>query len=107
MLALALLTAAFAAEPDASRLAVIRAAPDFTLTTQDGGELRLSDLRGKVVLVSFIFTTCNGSCPATTHRMSATAQLLKDKGLFDGDGGRLISITPGPAPDTPEAPKRY
>jgi protein SCO1 len=107
MLALALWTAAFAAEPDASRLAVIRTAPDFTLTTQDGGDLRLSDLRGKVVLVSFIFTTCNGSCPATTHRMSATAQLLKDKGLFDGDAVRLVSITLDPARDTPEALKRY
>ncbi len=107
MIALALLTAMLAAEPDSSRLAVIRTAADFTLTTQDGGDLRLSDLRGKVVLVSFIFTTCNGSCPATTHRMSATAQLLKDKGLFDGDGVRLVSITLDPARDTPEALKRY
>jgi protein SCO1 len=107
MFALALFAAVFAAEPDSSRLAVIRTAPDFTLTTQDGGDLRLSDLRGKVVLVSFIFTTCNGSCPATTHRMSATAQLLKDKGLFDGDGVRLVSITLDPARDTPETLKRY
>src|SRR5687767_11739151 len=54
---------------DASHLAKIRPAPDFTLKTQDGKELRLSELRGKVLLVSFVFTTCNGSCPPTTSRL--------------------------------------
>jgi protein SCO1/2 len=106
MLALALL-AAFAADPDASRLAVIRTPGDFTLTTQDGDALRLSDLRGKVVLVGFVFTTCNGSCPATTHRMGQAAQLLKDKGLFQDDAVRLLSITLDPARDAPDVLKRY
>src|SRR5262249_26318682 len=49
--------------PDAaSRLAVIRQAPDFILSTQNGEPFRRSDLKGKVLLVSFIFTTCSGSC---------------------------------------------
>jgi protein SCO1/2 len=106
MFALALL-AAVAADPDASRLAVIRTPPDFTLTTQDGDALRLSDLRGKVVLVGFVFTTCNGSCPATTHRMGQAAQLLQDKGLFQNDAVRLLSITLDPVRDTPDVLKRY
>src|ERR1700674_5172031 len=106
MFALALL-AALSADPDGSRLAVIRTPADFTLTTQDGDALRLSDLRGKVVLVSFVFTTCNGSCPATTHRMGQAEQLLQDKGLFKDDGVRLLSITLDPARDTPEVLKRY
>jgi protein SCO1/2 len=106
MLALALL-AALAGDPDASRLAVIRTPPDFTLTTQDGDSLRLSDLRGKVVVVSFVFTTCNGSCPATTHRMGQAADLLKEKGLFRDDAVRLLSITLDPARDSPDALKRY
>lgn len=62
------------------RLAVIQKAPDFSLTTQDGGTLRLGDLKGKVLLVSFIFTTCNGSCPATTHRLGQVQQALKERG---------------------------
>src|SRR5262245_40529007 len=52
------------------RLAVIRPAPSFTLVDQDEKPRNLEDYRGKVVLVSFIFTTCNGTCPATTHRMA-------------------------------------
>src|SRR3954451_19611623 len=106
MFLLSLLTAALLAggepAPDAqganaprsdSRLAVIRTAPDFTLTTQDERPLRWADLRGKVVLVSFVFTTCNGTCPATTHRMSTVAQKLREQGLFKGDAVRLVSVT--------------
>ena len=72
MLSLVLVSVMAAAE--SSRLAVIQDAPDFALTTQDGGTLKRADLKGRVCLVSFVFTTCNGTCPATTHRMSALAQ---------------------------------
>jgi len=104
MLFLALLTAA-AAEP--SRLAVIQPAADFTLTTQDGGTLKLSDLKGKVCLVSFVFTTCNGSCPATTHRMGQVQSALKESGLAKDGRVRLLSITLDPARDTPEVLRKY
>jgi protein SCO1/2 len=108
MFTLTLLTMLLAdPEPNASRLAVIRAAPDFTLTTQAEGPLCFRDLRGKVVLVSFVFTTCSGSCPATTHRMSQVAQALQDKGLLKEDRVRLVSITLDPARDTPEALRKY
>jgi protein SCO1/2 len=108
MIALALLTTLCAdPEPYASRLAVVRAAPDFTLTTQAEESLWMKDLRGKVVLVSFVFTTCNGSCPATTHRMSQVAQALADQGLLKDDRVRLLSITLDPARDTPEALRKY
>jgi protein SCO1/2 len=92
---------------DASPLAVIRAAPAFDLRTQDDQPLRLADLRGKVLLVSFIFTTCNGSCPATTARMSAAAREMEQAGLFKDDRVRLLSITLDPKRDTPAALRRY
>jgi protein SCO1/2 len=92
----------FAAEP--SRLAVIHDAPDFSLPTQDGGTLKMSDLKGKVCLVSFVFTTCNGTCPATTHRMGQVQAALKERGL---KGVRLLSITLDPARDTPEVLRKY
>jgi protein SCO1/2 len=101
------LLAAVGAEASSSRLAVIDRAPEFTLTTQSGEKLRLADLRGKVVLVGFIFTTCNGSCPATTHRMAQVQERLKSRGI-DKDGRvRLLSITLDPARDTPEKLRDY
>jgi protein SCO1/2 len=100
-----------AAEPDkaadSSRLAVIQKATDFALTTQDDKSLKLADLKDKVLLVSFVFTTCNGSCPATTHRLGQVQQELKTRGLLKEDRVRLLSITLDPARDTPEALQRY
>src|SRR5436309_15242364 len=108
LLTIALLAAQGADAPrSGSRLAVIRAAPDFTLTTQAEEPLRWADLRGKVVLVSFVFTTCGGSCPATTHRMSRVAEALAGKGLLEDDRVRLLSITLDPARDTPQALRKY
>jgi protein SCO1/2 len=91
----------------ASRLAIIKQAADFTLTTQDGGTLRLADLKDKVCLVSFIFTTCNGSCPATTHRLAQVQQELKRHGAIKSDAIQLVSITLDPVRDTPEALRNY
>jgi protein SCO1/2 len=90
-----------------SRLAVIRDAPEFTLTTQAGDKLTSTDLKGKVLLVSFIFTTCNGTCPATTHRMSQIQDELKSRGLLKADRVRLLSISLDPARDTPEVLRGY
>jgi protein SCO1/2 len=95
-----------AAQPP-SRLAVIQKAPDFSLTNQTAAAVQMADLRGKVCLVSFIFTTCNGSCPATTHRMGQVQQELKTRGLLKGDRVRLLSITLDPVRDTPEVLRNY
>jgi protein SCO1/2 len=88
-------------------LAVIRTAPDFTLVTQEGKVLRLGELRGSVLLVGFVFTTCSGSCPATTHRMSAIQKDLAEQKLLAEGKVRLISITLDPARDTPDVLQRY
>ena len=91
----------------ASRLAVIRQAPDFSLVDQQGKSLELAKLKDKVLLVSFIFTTCNGSCPATTHRMAQVQQELARRGLLKKDQVRLLSITLDPARDTPGVLRGY
>jgi protein SCO1/2 len=101
-----LLTLLLLGEPD-SRLAVIRSAPEFTLTTHEDKQLSFSKLKGKVCLVSFIFTTCNGSCPATTHRMAQVQEAAHNKGM-DKDGRvQLISISLDPTRDTPEVLRGY
>jgi protein SCO1/2 len=107
LLGLMLHQPAATASDAASRLAVIRNAADFSLTTHDGGTLRLSDLRGKVLLVSFVFTTCNGTCPATTHRMGQVQDALKRKGLWKESRVQLLSISLDPARDTPDVLRQY
>lgn len=101
------LTLGAAEEAPASRLAVIQKAADFKLTNQDGKPLASADLKGKVYLVGFVFTTCSGSCPATTHRMGQVQTELKSRGLLKDDRVRLVSITLDPVRDTPDTFKRY
>ncbi len=57
-----------------------RAAPDFVLTTLDGGRVRLSDLRGKNVLVNFWATWC-GPCRAEMPELVKTYHEQKANGL--------------------------
>lgn len=96
-----------AAAPEGRELAVVDRAADFKLINQDEKSCSLSDYRGKVVLVSFIFTTCSGSCPATTHRMGQIQGDLKRQGLLDGGRVHLLSITLDPKRDTPDVLRRY
>lgn len=109
MLAAGILTALLALGANAketSRLAVIQQAPGFTLTTQAGKKIELADLKGKVLLVSFIFTTCNGTCPATTHRLARIQQELKSRKFGKGEV-HFLSITLDPARDTPDVLRGY
>ena len=92
---------------DSSRLAVIKPAPGFALIDQNGNKLRMAELKEDVLLVSFIFTTCSGSCPATTHRMAKVQEALKQRGLLQKGKVRLISISLDPKRDTPNVLKGY
>jgi protein SCO1/2 len=95
------------AQPQTSRLAVIQKAPDWRLLDQNGAAVKAADFDGKVVLVSFIFTTCNGSCPATTHRMEKVQAELKARGLLKSGKVHLLSITLDPERDTPQKLRDY
>ena len=90
-----------------SRLAVIQKAPDFELLDQSGKTVRLSKLPEEVLLVGFIFTTCNGTCPATTHRMAKVHEELQKRGILQKGKVRLLSVTLDPERDTPAALKHY
>lgn len=53
-----------------------RLAPDFALQGSDGRELRMSTYRGKVVLLSFGFTSCADVCPTTLGTLAQTRRNL-------------------------------
>jgi len=79
-------------------------APEFALISQDGARVRLADLRGKVVAVTFIFTRCTATCPVLTPMMSFVQDRL---GSDFGAKIAFVSITVDPERDTPEVLKEY
>jgi len=86
------------------RLPTIGPAPDFALTSQDGARVTLSDFRGKVVAVTFIFTSCTDTCPLLTAKMAGVQDEL---GPAFGAKIAFVSITVDPERDTPEVLKQY
>jgi protein SCO1/2 len=86
------------------RLPTIGAAPDFALTSQDGAEVTLGALRGKVVAVTFIYTWCPDVCPMLTDKM---ARVQDELGSDFGSKVAFVSITVDPERDTPDALKEY
>ncbi len=79
------------------------AVPDFALTDQAGHAVRLSDFRGKVVAIDFIYTRC--PLPEVCPRLSANFARLQRR--FAGQDLVLLSVTIDPLYDTPEVLSRY
>ncbi len=88
----------------AERLPSIGAAADFRLTAQDGTALSLTDLRGKVVAISFIYTRCPDTCPLLTTKLVGVQKAL---GSAFGDDVFFLSITVDPEHDRPAVLERY
>lgn len=78
-------------------------AEDFTLTTTEGRPFRLSDQRGKVVLMFFGFTSCPDVCPTTLAEAKRIMEGLDD----ETENVRFVFITVDPERDTPEQLGQY
>lgn len=77
---------------------------NFSFTDQNGNKFGLKDLKGKVSVVDFIFTTCKTICPPMTYNMSELQKKINDKGYKDV---QLVSYSVDPTVDTPKALKEY
>ena len=81
----------------------LQPAYEFTLTGPDNQPVRLSDLRGKVVLLFFGYTSCPDVCPTTLYEMR---DMLDDLGGRAEDV-RVIFVSVDPEKDTPQRLKAY
>lgn len=86
-------------EQKAERRAADRVAPPFQLTGHDGGRVSLSDLKGRLVLLTFIYTTCVDFCPLLTADMKRVLRHARDAGV---EGLQLAFITTDPEVDSPK-----
>jgi protein SCO1/2 len=88
------------------RLRTATGFPNVVLHTQDGTRVRFYDdlIKGKVVLINFMFTTCTSQCPLTTANLVKVEEQLGDR---LGREVLMISVTVDPATDTPDVLKKY
>ena len=79
--------------------------PDFQFTDRSGQRVSLKDLKGKVWLANFVYTTCPTTCPMLSNRFSS----LQEKALAaaENDSVRMVSFSVDPDHDTPEVLKGY
>ena len=88
------------------QVAIGETVPDFTLIDQTRQRVRLSDFRGRVVAVNFIYTSC--PLPNFCLRLASNFNVLQKR--FHRELGRdlvLLTLTFDPAHDTPEVLAGY
>ncbi|HUN63147.1 MAG TPA: SCO family protein [Candidatus Sulfotelmatobacter sp.] len=82
--------------------------PDVELLNQDGKTIRLSDFRGKTVLLTFIYTRCPMPtfCPRLSSLFaSVERELTRDTNEYERT--HLVSISIDPKFDTPAVLRKY
>ena len=91
---------------EAERVQAGESIPDFALLDQNGQALRLSDFRGKAVVLTFIYTRCPipNFCPLMSKNFQALQQRLEKSvpGRY-----HLLSISMDPQFDRPAVLKEY
>ncbi len=90
--------------PKMVRQTVTGEVPNIALVDQSGRPLALKDLRGKGVLLTFIYTSCPDVCSLTTAAMTALQQRLAAE---ERERVFFLSITTEPEIDTPEVLQAY
>jgi protein SCO1/2 len=75
-------------------------APDFELRDQDGETLRMRDLRGKIVAVTFLYTHCEDTCPATAQQIRGALDDL-------GHDVPVVAVSVDPRNDTEASARAF
>lgn len=80
-----------------------RLMPDFTLTSDAGTPFRLSDLRGKFVVMFFGYTHCPDVCPLSLYEMRRVRQALGEEAKHV----QFVFVSVDGTRDTPERLHAY
>ena len=78
--------------------------PAFTLRDHTGELVDSRDLRGKVVLLTFLDSQCEDACPVIARQVGLTVDLLTRS---ERDEVEAIAISTDPAEDTPRSIRRF
>ncbi len=89
----------------ASQAVIGKEIGDFTLLDREGRPVRLSQYRGKPLLVSFIYTGCFQVCPLTTRSLQQAVEVGRD--VFGTSQFNIISIGFNQPADSPQALKAF
>ena len=79
-------------------------AKEFELTRENGSKFRLSEMRGKAVLLFFGYTSCPDVCPTTLAELK---QALEELGEERAKQVQVLFVTVDPERDTPERVQEY
>jgi protein SCO1/2 len=77
--------------------------PPFALHDQNGRRVSLAAQRGKLVLLTFLYTHCKDVCPLTAQNLSAAVRLLGRR----SKEVRVLAVSVDPRGDTPAAVGRF
>ncbi len=87
-------TAATASGFDGAALPLGAPAHDFALTDQAGRRVRLQDYRGRVTILTFLYSTCRSACVVIAEQIRGALDEL-------GPGVAALAVSVDPAADTP------
>ncbi|MGM9987434.1 MAG: SCO family protein [Bacillaceae bacterium] len=76
---------------------------NFTYTNQDGETFGSKDLKNKIWVADFVFTSCNTVCPPMTANLSKLKKMVEEKDL----DVEFVSFSVDPDVDTPEKLKAF
>ncbi|MBZ0147802.1 MAG: SCO family protein [Pseudorhodoplanes sp.] len=80
-------------------------APDFELQDADGRAIDLAAMRGKVVVLHFIYAGCPDVCPLHADRIAEVQAMINQSPMKDVV--RFVTITTDPKNDTPDVLRSY
>lgn len=88
-----------------SQQAIGRTIGDYRLTAADGRELSLSELRGRPVVVSLIYTSCYQICSMTTRALARVVRQARS--MLGDDSFTVLTIGFDTPVDTPNAMRAF